>query len=52
MRVFMVCNSPGWMFSRHQRGLESLVSQHRDACNVVFSYTIERCERQVSVSEC
>lgn len=42
MRVFMVWNSPGWMFSvRHQRGLESLLSQHRDACVVVFSETIE-----------
>lgn len=42
MRVFMVWNSPGWMFSvRHQRGLESLLSQHRDACVVVFSETVE-----------
>ncbi|EOA18546.1 hypothetical protein CARUB_v10007104mg [Capsella rubella] len=42
LRVFMVWNSPGWMFSvRHQRGLESLLSQHRDACVVVFSETVE-----------
>ncbi|KAG7542187.1 Pentatricopeptide repeat [Arabidopsis thaliana x Arabidopsis arenosa] len=42
MRVFMVWNSPGWMFSvRHQRGIESLLSQHRDACVVVFSETVE-----------
>lgn len=42
VRVFMVWNSPGWMFSvRHQRGLESLLSQHRDACVVVFSETVE-----------
>ena len=42
MRFFMVWNSPPWMFSiRHQRGLESLLSHHRDACVVVFSETIE-----------
>ncbi|CAA7020963.1 unnamed protein product [Microthlaspi erraticum] len=42
VRVFMVWNSPGWMFSvKHQRGLESLLSQHRDACVVVFSETVE-----------
>ncbi|GJT14233.1 alpha 1,4-glycosyltransferase domain-containing protein [Tanacetum coccineum] len=42
MRVFMVWNSPPWMFSvRHQRGLESLLFHHRDACVVVFSETIE-----------
>ncbi|XP_010529291.1 PREDICTED: uncharacterized protein At4g19900 [Tarenaya hassleriana] len=42
MRVFMVWNSPPWMYSvRHQRGLESLLSQHPDACVVVFSETIE-----------
>ncbi|KAL1205260.1 hypothetical protein V5N11_011543 [Cardamine amara subsp. amara] len=42
MRVFMVWNSPGWMFSvKHQRGLESLLSQHRDACVVLFSETVE-----------
>nr|XP_043631124.1 uncharacterized protein At4g19900 [Erigeron canadensis] len=42
MRVFMVWNSPPWMFSvRHQRGLESLFFHHRDACVVVFSETIE-----------
>ncbi|KAK4564326.1 hypothetical protein RGQ29_006408 [Quercus rubra] len=42
VRVFMVWNSPPWMYSvRHQRGLESLLSQHRDACVVVFSETIE-----------
>ncbi|XP_019423741.1 PREDICTED: uncharacterized protein At4g19900 isoform X2 [Lupinus angustifolius] len=42
MRVFMVWNSPPWMFSvRHQRGIESLLSHHPDACVVVFSETIE-----------
>ncbi|PWA47500.1 alpha 1,4-glycosyltransferase family protein [Artemisia annua] len=42
MRVFMVWNSPPWMFSvRNQRGLESLLFHHRDACVVVFSETIE-----------
>ncbi|XP_030470850.2 uncharacterized protein At4g19900 isoform X1 [Syzygium oleosum] len=42
LRVFMVWNSPPWMFSvRHQRALESLLSQHPDACVVVFSETIE-----------
>uniref|UniRef100_A0A2P2ISQ7 Lactosylceramide 4-alpha-galactosyltransferase n=1 Tax=Rhizophora mucronata TaxID=61149 RepID=A0A2P2ISQ7_RHIMU len=42
MTVFMVWNSPPWMYSvRHQRGLESLLSHHRDACVVVFSETIE-----------
>lgn len=42
MRVFMIWNSPPWMYSvRHQRGLESLFAQHRDACVVVFSETIE-----------
>ncbi|XP_031268071.1 uncharacterized protein At4g19900 [Pistacia vera] len=42
MRVFMVWNSPPWMYSvRHQRGLESLLFHHRNACVVVFSETIE-----------
>lgn len=42
MRVFMVWNSPPWAFSvRHQRGLESLLFHHRDACVVIFSETIE-----------
>lgn len=42
MRVFMVWNSPPWMFSvRYQRGLESLLYHHRDACVVVLSETIE-----------
>nr|GMD99656.1 Glycosyltransferase, DXD sugar-binding motif protein [Ipomoea batatas] len=42
MRVFMVWNSPPWMFSvRHQRGLESLLYHHPEACVVVFSETIE-----------
>jgi hypothetical protein len=26
---------------RHQRGLESLLSHHRDACVVIFSETID-----------
>ncbi|KAM7500372.1 hypothetical protein LguiA_024786 [Lonicera macranthoides] len=42
LRVFMVWNSPPWMFSvRHQRGLESLLFHHPDACVVVFSESIE-----------
>ncbi|CAK8577382.1 unnamed protein product [Lathyrus sativus] len=42
MRVFMVWNSPPWMFTvRHQRGLESLLFHHPNACVVVFSETIE-----------
>lgn len=42
MRVFMVWNSPPWMYSvRHQRGLESLLGHHRGACVVVFSETME-----------
>ena len=42
LRFFMVWNSPPWMFGvRYQRGLESLLSHHRDACVVLFSETIE-----------
>lgn len=42
MRVFMIWNSPPWMYTvRHQRGLESLLAQHRDACVMVLSETIE-----------
>ncbi|KAL5731403.1 lactosylceramide 4-alpha-galactosyltransferase [Ranunculus cassubicifolius] len=42
MRVFMVWNSAPWQYTvRHQRGLESLLYHHRDACVVVFSETIE-----------
>ncbi|KAJ1397127.1 Nucleotide-diphospho-sugar transferase [Sesbania bispinosa] len=42
MRVFMVWNSPPWMYTvRYQRGLESLLFHHPDACVVVFSETIE-----------
>ena len=42
LRVFMVWNSPPWMYTiRHQRGLESLLFHHPDACIVVFSETIE-----------
>ncbi|KAL5055307.1 hypothetical protein RYX36_035989 [Vicia faba] len=41
-RVFMVWNSPPWMFTvRYQRGLESLLFHHPEACVVVFSETIE-----------
>lgn len=41
-RVFMVWNSPPWMFGvRHQRGLESVFSHHQNACVVIFSETIE-----------
>ncbi|MCL7046089.1 hypothetical protein MKW94_006963 [Papaver nudicaule] len=42
LQVFMIWNSPPWMFSvRHQRGLESLLYHHPDACVIVFSETIE-----------
>ncbi|KAJ9168563.1 hypothetical protein P3X46_020068 [Hevea brasiliensis] len=42
IRVFMVWNSPSWMYTvRHQRGLESLLLHHREACVVVLSETIE-----------
>lgn len=41
-RVFMVWNSPPWMFGvRHQRGLESVFSHHQNACVVILSETIE-----------
>ncbi|KAM7260221.1 hypothetical protein ACFE04_015962 [Oxalis oulophora] len=42
MKVFIVWNSPPWMYTvRHQRGLESLLSHHKDACVVFLSETIE-----------
>jgi hypothetical protein len=42
MRVFMVWNSPQWAYDiRHQRGLESLLKQHPDACVVMLSETLE-----------
>ncbi|GAB2281127.1 hypothetical protein Dimus_015733 [Dionaea muscipula] len=42
MTVFMVWNSPPWMYGvRHQRGLESLHFHHPSACIVVFSETID-----------
>lgn len=42
LRVFMVWNSPPWAYGiRHQRGLESLLYHHRDACVLVFSETLE-----------
>ncbi|XP_020578481.1 uncharacterized protein At4g19900 isoform X2 [Phalaenopsis equestris] len=42
LRVFMVWNSPSWSFGvRHQRGLESLLHHHRNACVLMFSETIE-----------
>lgn len=42
MRVFMVWNSPPWMFSlRLKRSFETLLLQHREACVVVFSETVE-----------
>lgn len=42
IRFFMVWNSPPWMFTvRQQRGIESLFLNHRNACLVVFSETIE-----------
>lgn len=42
MKIFMVWNSPAWMFGvRQQRGLESLLYHNRNACVVVLSETIE-----------
>lgn len=42
LRVFMVWNSPPWMFSvRYQRGIESVFHHHSDACVLVLSETIE-----------
>jgi hypothetical protein len=42
MRVFMVWNSPQWAYGvRHQRGLDSLLKQHPDACVVMLSETLE-----------
>ncbi|CAA3025227.1 uncharacterized protein At4g19900-like [Olea europaea subsp. europaea] len=42
LKIFMVWNSPAWMFGvRQQRGLESLLYHNRNACVVVFSETIE-----------
>ncbi|CAN6219270.1 unnamed protein product [Urochloa humidicola] len=42
MRVFMVWNSPQWAYGvQHQRGLESLLKQHPDACVVMLSETLE-----------
>ncbi|XP_020256653.1 uncharacterized protein At4g19900, partial [Asparagus officinalis] len=42
IRVFMVWNSPSWMFGvRHQRGLESVLKMHRDACILVLSEMME-----------
>ncbi|XP_057521941.1 uncharacterized protein At4g19900-like isoform X1 [Amaranthus tricolor] len=42
MRVFMVWNSPPWMYTvRHQRSLESVLFHHPHACVVVFSETVE-----------
>uniref|UniRef100_J3MM50 Alpha 1,4-glycosyltransferase domain-containing protein n=1 Tax=Oryza brachyantha TaxID=4533 RepID=J3MM50_ORYBR len=42
MRVFMVWNSPQWAYGvRNQRGLESLLRQHPEACVVMLSETLE-----------
>jgi hypothetical protein len=42
LKVFMVWNSPQWSYGvRHQRGLESLLQQHPDACVVMLSETLE-----------
>ncbi|KAJ1691904.1 hypothetical protein LUZ63_016059 [Rhynchospora breviuscula] len=42
IRVFMVWNSPQWTYGvRHQRGLESLLKHHNQACVVLFSETME-----------
>uniref|UniRef100_A0A0E0ED83 Alpha 1,4-glycosyltransferase domain-containing protein n=1 Tax=Oryza meridionalis TaxID=40149 RepID=A0A0E0ED83_9ORYZ len=41
-KVFMVWNSPQWAYGvRHQRGLESLLRQHPEACVVMLSETLE-----------
>ena len=38
----MVWTSPQWAYGiRHQRGLESLLKQHPDACVVMLSETLE-----------
>ncbi|KAG0475703.1 hypothetical protein HPP92_015389 [Vanilla planifolia] len=42
IRVFMVWNSPSWSFGiRQQRGIESLLHHHRDACVLVLSEMME-----------
>ncbi|KAH9605716.1 hypothetical protein KSS87_007723 [Heliosperma pusillum] len=42
IRFFMVWNSPSWMFTvRHQRGLESVLYHHPNACLVLFSETLD-----------
>lgn len=42
LRVFMVWNSPSWSYGiRYQRGLESLLHHHRNACVILFSETID-----------
>jgi hypothetical protein len=42
IKVLMVWNSPQWTYGvRHQRGLESLLKHHNNACVVVFSETME-----------
>lgn len=42
LKVYMVWNSPPWMYSvRYQRGLESLFKHHPNACVVIFSETID-----------
>uniref|UniRef100_A0A0D3FHQ9 Alpha 1,4-glycosyltransferase domain-containing protein n=1 Tax=Oryza barthii TaxID=65489 RepID=A0A0D3FHQ9_9ORYZ len=42
VKVFMVWNSPQWAYGvRHQRGLESLLRQHPEACVVMLSETLE-----------
>ncbi|KAL4200879.1 hypothetical protein AMTRI_Chr02g255830 [Amborella trichopoda] len=42
LQVFMVWNSPPWSYTvRYQRGLESLLHLHPDACVVMFSETME-----------
>jgi hypothetical protein len=52
MRVFMVWNSPQWAYgTRHQRGLESLLKQHPDACVVMLSETLELDSFQLFVKE-
>lgn len=52
MRVFMVWNSPQWAYGiRHQRGLESLLKQHPDACVIMLSETLELESFQEFVKE-
>ncbi|XP_031505275.1 uncharacterized protein At4g19900 isoform X1 [Nymphaea colorata] len=42
MRFFMIWNTPSWSYTvRHQRGLESILYYHPDACVVMLTETME-----------